>query len=48
VAISSDDDTDSTKSDGDYDSGHDPDVNMHVEEEVDTPDSTDLDCNVDI
>jgi len=42
VSISSDDDTDSTKFDGDYDSELDPDVDMGTEDEVDTPDSVDL------
>jgi hypothetical protein len=41
VAISSDNDTDSTKSDGEYDSGRDSDVNMVMEDGVDAPDGVD-------
>jgi hypothetical protein len=37
VSISSDDDTDSTEWDGEYNMEHDPDVNMHMEDDVDTP-----------
>jgi len=49
VTISSGDDTDSTEeSDGKYDSEHDSHVNMLVEDEVDAPYGTDLDCNVDM
>jgi len=49
VTISSGDDTDSTEeSDGEYDSEHDSHVNMLVEDEVDAPYGTDLDCNVDM
>jgi hypothetical protein len=35
--MSSDDDTDSTKSDGEYDSELDPDVDMLMENDVDAP-----------
>jgi len=43
VSISSDNDTDSAqKSDGEYDSEHDPDVDMHMEDEVDALDEVDL------
>jgi len=43
--ICSDDDTGSTESDGDYDSHDDSDVVMCKEDDVDAPDSVDLDDN---
>ena len=46
VSISSDDDTKSTKSDGEYDSELDPDVDMRMEDDVDAPNGVDSDCNV--
>ena len=48
MSISSDDDIDSTRSDGEYDSEHDSDVVMRMEDNVDTPDSVDLDGDMDI
>jgi hypothetical protein len=48
VSISSDDDIDSTESDGKYNSELDPDVDMHMEDAVDAPDGVDLDGNVDM
>jgi hypothetical protein len=49
VSISSDADTDSTeKLDSEYDSELDPDVDMCMADDVDTPDGVDLDGNVDI
>ena len=48
MSISSDDDTDATKSDSEYESEHDPHVNMHMEDDVDAPDGVDLDGNVDM
>jgi len=48
VSISSDDDTDSTESDGEYDSELDPDVDMRMEDDVDAPDGVDLDGDVDM
>jgi len=48
VSISSDDDTDSTQSDGEYDSELDPDVDMHMEDDVDAPEGVDLDGEVDM
>jgi len=48
VAIFSDNDTDSTESDGEYDSELDPDVDMRMKDDVDAPDSIDLDGNVDM
>jgi len=48
VSISSDDDTDSTKSDGEYDSELDPDVDMRMEDDVDAPDGVNLDGDVDM
>jgi len=41
VSISSDDDTDTTESDGKYDPEHDPDVAMRMEDDVDAPDGID-------
>jgi len=46
VSISSDDDTDSTESDGDYDS--ELDVDMCMEDDVDAPDGVDIDGDVDM
>jgi len=47
--MSSDDDTDSTeKSDGEYDSQLDPDVDMRIEDDVYAPDGVDLGCDVDM
>jgi hypothetical protein len=48
VLTSSDDDTDPTKSDGEYDSEPDPDVNMCTQDDVDTPDSVNLGGDVDM
>ena len=48
MSISSDDDTDSTESDGEYDSALDPDVDMRMGDDVDTPDGVDLDGDVDM
>jgi len=48
VSISSDDDTDSSKSDSKYASEHDPDVLMHVEDNVDALDGDDFDGDVDM
>jgi hypothetical protein len=48
VSISSDDDTDSTELDGEYDSELDPDVDMRIEDDVDAPDGVDLDSDVDM
>jgi hypothetical protein len=46
VSISSDDDTDSTESDGKYDSGLD--VDMCMEDDVDAQDGVDIDGDVDM
>jgi len=46
VSISSDDDTDSTESNGDYDS--ELDVDMCMEDDVDAPDGVDIDGDVDL
>ena len=48
MSIALDDDTDSTKSDGEYDWEHDSDADMRMEDDVDAPDSVDLDGNVDM
>jgi len=49
MSISSDEHTDSTeKSNGEYDSEHDSNVGMHMEDDVDTPDCVDLDGDVDM
>ena len=48
MSISSDDDTDSTKLDGEYDSEVEPDVAMHMEDDVDGPGGVDLDGDVDM
>jgi len=46
VSISSDDHTDSTELDGDYDSEFD--VDMCMEDDVDAPDRVDIDGDVDM
>jgi len=46
VSVASDDDTNSTKSDGQYDAEHDSDVDMCMEDEVNAPDGVDLDGNL--
>ena len=46
MSISSDDDTDSTELDSEYDSELDPDVYMSMEDDVDAPDGVDLDGDV--
>jgi hypothetical protein len=48
LSSSSDDDTKSTESDGEYYSERDPDVDVRMEEDVDAPDGVDLDGNVDM
>jgi hypothetical protein len=48
VSISSDDDPDSTESDGEYDSELDPDVDMRMEDDVNALDGVDLDGDVDM
>jgi len=48
VSISSDVDVASTESNGKYDSGGDSDVDMRMEDDVDTPDGIHLDEDVDI
>jgi len=48
VSISSDDDTESTESDGEYDSERHPDVDMRMEDDVDALDGVDLDGNADM
>ena len=48
MSIPADGDTDSTESDGEYDSEHDPVVDMRMEDNVDTLDSVDLDGDVDM
>jgi len=48
MSISSADDTDTTGSDGDYDSELDPDVDMRMEDDVDAPDGVHLDGDVDM
>jgi len=48
VSISSDDDTDSTEADGEYDSELDPVLDMRMEDDVDAPDGVDLDSDVDM
>jgi hypothetical protein len=48
VSISSDDDTDSTKSDGKYDSECTSDVDMCMDYDVDRPDYVELDNEVDV
>jgi len=41
VSIASDDDTDSTEFDSEYDSRLDPDVDLSMEDDVDAPDGVD-------
>jgi len=48
VSISSDDDTDSTKLDGRYDSERDSDGDMRMQDDVDAPDGVDLEGDVDM
>jgi hypothetical protein len=48
VSIFSDDDPDSTKLDGEYASGLDPDGDMRMEDDLETLDSVELDGDVDI
>jgi len=48
VSISSDDDTDSSKSDGEYDSELDPYLDICMEDGVDVPDGIGLDGDVDM
>jgi len=48
VSISSDDDTDSTESDGEYDSELDPDVDMRMQDDVYALDGVDLDGDGDM
>jgi hypothetical protein len=48
MSTSSDDDTDSTESDGEYHSELDAEVDMCMEDDVDAPDGVDLDGNVDM
>ena len=46
MSISSDDDTNSTESDNEYDSECDSYVDRQMEDNVDTPDSVDLEGDV--
>jgi len=48
MSISSEDDTDCTESDAEYDSELDHTVDMRIEDDVDAPDSVDLDGDVDM
>ena len=48
MSISSDDNTDSTELDCKYDSEHDPDVDMRMEDTVDTLEGVDLDGDLDM
>jgi len=49
LSSASDDDTDTAEeSSTKYDSKHDVEVDMCMEDDVDTPDGVDLDCSVDI
>ena len=48
MSISSDDDTHSTKSDGEYNSERDSDVVMRMEDDVDAPDGVALHSHVDM
>jgi hypothetical protein len=48
MSTSSEDDTDSTESHGEYDSELAPDVDMCMEDDVDAPDGFDLDGDVDM
>jgi len=47
MSIFPDDDTDSTESDNKYDSEHDPDVDMLMEDDVNEPDGVDLNGDAD-
>jgi hypothetical protein len=48
MSVSSEDDTDSTEPDGEYDSKLDPDVDMCLQDDVYAPDGVDLDGDVDM
>jgi len=48
VSISTDDDTDSARSDGEYDSGLHPDVDMPMEDNVDPLGRIGVDSDVDM
>jgi len=48
VSISSDDDTDSTESDGEFDSEHDPDGDMPMNDDIDAPDGINLGGDMDM
>jgi hypothetical protein len=48
MSISSEDDTESTESDGKYDSELDPNVDMRMDDDVDAPDGIELEGDVDI
>ena len=48
MSMSSDDYANSTESDGEYDSEHDHDVHMRMEDDVDAPDGVNLDGDVDM
>jgi hypothetical protein len=48
MSISYSDDTDSTKSDGEYDSARNPDVDMCMVDDVDAPDGVDLHGDADM
>jgi len=48
MSISSDDGTDSTESHGEYDSEHDPDLVMCMEDDVDALDRVQLDGDLDM
>ena len=48
MSISSDDITDSTESDSEYDSEDDSDVDMRMEDDLDAPDGVALDSNMDM
>jgi hypothetical protein len=48
VSISSDDDTDCTEADGEYNSEHDSNVDMRMEDDVNAPEGVDLDGDVDM
>jgi hypothetical protein len=48
MSISSNDDTDSTEWDSEYGSELDPDVDIHMEDVVDSLDGVDLDGDVDM
>jgi len=48
ASFSRHDDTDSTELDGEYDSEHDPDEDMRMEDDVDAPDRVESDSNLDV